>query len=96
MNLTWSEADFTYNETFPSEKFNEIITTLKGLGAKTDIDAKHLDTAYKNNCQIFLTRDKGHIINKRANLEKLLNLKIFHPTEEKELVIQYINSYKPK
>lgn len=48
------------------------------IGKNNIHDIKHVDTAYKENCQIFISPDKGDIINKAIDLEKLTGIKFFY------------------
>lgn len=40
-------------------------------------DAKHLDSAYKTGCSLFLTGDKGDIVAKKLALKDLLGIRVF-------------------
>lgn len=59
-------------------KSNKFIDIEKVVGKENFNDIRHLDTAYKNGCQIFLTPDKKDIANKKKELEKILGISIFY------------------
>ncbi len=79
MNMTWEEANFSWNSCTKSEKFEEI----KHIVIQRK-DALHLDTAYKAKADIFLTSDKGDIGSKKERLEAICNFKIFETKKEFE------------
>ena len=72
-----------------SEKYEQIVSV---LGLENRIDILHLDSAYKNKCEVFLTSDKHDIWLKREELLVILGMRIFHVAEIKKC-IDYI-SYK--
>lgn len=87
-----SATDLTYGDHFayglhipygstPSNKYKKII---KVLGKENRNDARHLDSAYKDHCQCFITADKKHLVKngKREQLEKCLRIKIYFHDEE--------------
>ena len=88
--LTYNQSNFTYNH--PGVTFNSASAELykkieKILGSDMEFDIKHLDSAYKNKCDCFITADKDEFIEgndgkRREQLEKLLSIKIFHQQEE--------------
>lgn len=90
MNVKWDEMKSIWNNP-PSEKFDAIAKILNNTGQNTDTDAKHLDSAYKGKCEIFLTNDINDIINNKIALEKLLGIKIFHAEKEGGLAVKYIS-----
>jgi len=79
-NYTW--------ETIPAERWSdfsgsdkyEAIVSVLGLANKR-IDILHLDSAFKNGCEVFITNDKKDIWIKRTELEPLLNMRIFSVDE---------------
>jgi hypothetical protein len=95
--LTWAEAHCTWGEmTFPWGELGspvpEKIKNLIGIVNKTDY--KHLGSALKMGCKVFLTSDKEHIWSKRKEIEEEFGLKIFHlPFETKNLRL-FITSLK--
>jgi len=89
-NLGWSEAKYRWKDCSPSNKFNDIKIILKGSGQDTSVDAQHLDSAYKSNCDIFLTNDITDIVTKRNSLESLLGIKIFDAKNEEKQAIVFI------
>lgn len=65
-----------------SNKYDLILAT---IGNVNQMDALHLDSAYKEGCAYFLTKDKTDIVSKRKTLEILLNLRIFDMNSKKDL-----------
>lgn len=63
------------NQTLRSDIFEEIE---KIVGSKNYNDIRHIDTAFKEECQIFVTPDKKDISSKSEELEKLTGMKIIH------------------
>lgn len=85
--VEYNQAGFTYNEpnvTYDSFPSNKLELIQKIVGKDKDFDIRHLDAAYKNKCECFITSDKGDLIanGKREMLEDLLSIKIFHQHEE--------------
>lgn len=85
---TWKETQYTWNELAgltwndmgrQSERWPAILSL---IGKNHTVDAKHLDSAYMERCQIFLTSDKGDIVTHRYPLEQLLGLKVLHYRED--------------
>jgi hypothetical protein len=90
---TWEESTFTWDECVGSELYSQITNV---VGKSNERDILHIDSAYKSGCHIFLTSDKGDIWSKRADLEKICNLKIFHSNDPKqhETILQYIKELR--
>lgn len=85
---TWTETKYTWNELAgltwndmgrQSERWPAILSL---IGKNHTVDAKHLDSAYMDSCQVFLTSDKGDIVTHRYPLEQLLGLKVLHYRED--------------
>ena len=57
--------------------FNEILSI---VGAENRRDALHIDSAFKHDCSIFVTKDRD-ILSKREELESLLGIRSLHPDE---------------
>lgn len=95
--MTWNDfnnspatiGDLTFNDFYETDIFNDII---KIIGVENKIDANHLDSAYKNKCDIFLTSDYGDIYSKKDKLEPLLSMKIFMPQKNIEELTTYLNN----
>lgn len=85
---TWSETkyawnelkDLTWNDMGKQSEHWRAIESLIGKG--NAVDAKHLDSAYREGCQVFLTSDKGDISSHRRALEQLLGIKVLHYRED--------------
>ena len=78
----WEEAKFTWQESASSvpDRIKDLI------GKSNQQDYKHLGSALKMGCRVFLTSDKTHLWAKRNEIEAEYGLRIFHmPSEEKEL-----------
>lgn len=101
--LDWS-MDIPLSEGDPSEKFEEIRRIVRRdnekrveaptglIGVRTEGDARHLDSAYKSGCRAFLTTDKGDILNHAPELEPLLGLRLFHPDQDRDQFIAFVES----
>ncbi len=87
-NCNWEECAFRWNDMAPTEKFCRIVDI---VGASNENDAMHLDSAYKSCADVFLTSDERDICSNRAQLEKLLDFRIFNPTFEKDDVLAFIS-----
>ena len=90
-NLTYDTFPGTYDDYSESDKYQEIIKVVCLENKRVDI--LHLDSAYKNQCDIFLTNDKDDIWVHKIKLEALLNFRIFCVSEIDECLI-YISSNK--
>ena len=88
-NYTWADAPGRWNDYSGSDKYERIVSVL-GLANKR-VDILHLDSAYKNQCEVFMTNDKDDIWSKRAELETLLGMRIYNVFEISECV-DYIES----
>lgn len=80
--ITADNSNIKVSDTERSEKFKEIA---KIIGENHYNDVRHIDTAYKENCKIFISPDKGDIIDKAVELEKLTGIKFFHPNSIAEI-----------
>jgi hypothetical protein len=88
-HLPWNNPQITWENFSPSELFDEIKNL---IGKNNPCDIFHIDSAYKEKCQIFLTSDKRDIHSKKAQVERLCNMKVFHPPSESLELIEYIVS----
>ncbi len=73
--ITLDDTKIDISNTDRSEIF-ELIE--KVIGANNYNDIRHIDTAYKEKCQIFVSPDKGDIISKSNDLEKYTGIKFFY------------------
>lgn len=95
-NMTWDDFknspaklnELKFDDFYSSNILNDII---KIIGIQNKIDAYHLDSAYKNNCDIFLTSDNDDIYSKKELLEPLLSIKIFLPHKNLKDLEEYLN-----
>jgi hypothetical protein len=94
-HLAWLElSDYTWSD-FSGSPFYPQIEAIIGTGPEHRRDILHFDSAYKTECQIFLTSDKGHIWSKREVLELLTGIRTFYtPLEVKEDFV-YLESLIP-
>ena len=79
------DSDIRISDTVASELFAEI-EEIVGKGNYNDI--RHIDTAYKEKCQIFVSPDKKDIVNNGRKLFELTGIKFFYCDD-----IQGINKY---
>ncbi len=73
--ITADDIGIRISDTDESEIFESIARI---IGRNHFNDIRHIDTAYKENCKIFISPDKGDIISKAAELEKLTGIKFFY------------------
>ena len=86
-NVSWMNAPGRWIDYTGSNKYQEI---QRVIGKQHEQDVKHLDAAYKSKCQCFLTRDKGDIYSKKAELKNLLDMKIYHTDDDWQSFLEYI------
>ncbi|WP_139062559.1 hypothetical protein [Aquimarina megaterium] len=70
-----ADSDIKISDTVSSDIFDKIANI---IGKENNNDIRHVDTAYKEKCQIFVSPDKKDIINKGKELEELTGIKFFH------------------
>lgn len=88
-NFTYGTLQGAYGDYSGSDKYEKIVELL-GLANKR-VDILHLDSAYKTECNIFLTNDKDDIWSHKVKLEELLGFRIFCISELGEC-LSYISS----
>lgn len=87
-NYTYNDLKgICYCDFSGSDKYEQIVSV---LGLENRVDILHLDSAYKSQCEVFLTSDKHDIWLKREELLVILGMRIFNVSEIKEC-IDYIN-----
>lgn len=86
-HISWPEAKFPWSEFKGSKIYNELEQI---VGKSNRQDILHLDSANKEQADIFLTSDKDDIWNHRQEIEKITSYKIFHTGSEEESIISYI------
>lgn len=69
------DSDIRSSDTVASEIFGDI-EKIVGKGNYNDI--RHIDTAYKEKCQIFVSPDKKDIVNNGKKLFELTEIKFFY------------------
>lgn len=80
--LITADSDLLISNTDRSEIFNSIE---KIIGKNNYNDIRHIDTAYKEKCKLFITPDKGDIVNYKENLEKITGIKFFYCEDIEEI-----------
>ena len=87
-NCSWEESTFSWADSghFIPEKIKKLI------GKNNKADYKHLYSALRMNCQIFLTSDKGDIWTVRNEIQSEYFLKIFHMPFEIDNLINYVKT----
>lgn len=88
LNLPIGKMSFPIGEMVESEKHAEI-ERIVGRGNRRDV--LHIDSAYKRRCACFFTRDRSDILGNRAELEALLGLRFFHPDDDWDRFIEFLN-----
>jgi len=103
---TWLTADMTIpiSDMVESTKLEQIRKIIRRknekkimapaglIGEETEGDARHLDSAYKSACRAFLTTDKQDILQHAAELESVLGFRLFHPDEDHDRFLAFINA----
>ena len=87
---TWKELNYTWDEmkqieefrslswdslAEASDKFDEIQSI---VGSSNMRDAKHLDSAYRAGCSVFLTSDKDDLWSKRERIRHSIGIAVLH------------------
>jgi hypothetical protein len=75
-NIPWDNVMSPWDGFPASEKYDDI---LRIVGEENAKDIKHLDSAYKECCQAFFTRDTPDIFSHAQERETLRGLRMFHP-----------------
>lgn len=75
-----SDSGIRIDNCVPPSRYQAIKTIINNH----EFDARHIDTAYKNSCDVFLSRDKGDVINHAAELKELLGMEFLHPDDDWE------------
>lgn len=79
---TWAEQQGTWDDEDNASDMYPGLVKLVGRNK----DSRHLDTAYRNGCHIFLTSDKGDISDRREAIALLTGIWVFHNDEMVELL----------
>jgi hypothetical protein len=82
---------FYIGEMVESDKHGEIERI---VGRSNRRDVLHIDSAYRSGCICFFTRDRGDILAKRTELESLLEIRFFHPDDDWDRFLEFLNSNK--
>ena len=87
-DMTYMTADSTIpiGACDPSDKYEAI----KLVIGSHEFDTRHIDTAYKNKCQVFLSRDKDDVVGHAKELNDLLGLEFLHPDDDWEYFINLV------
>jgi len=86
--FTTADSDMLISDTLHSDIY-ESIKQIIGVEHMNDI--RHIDTAFKENCKLFITPDKDDIVNNGKALEELTGIKFFY-CEDYELIGSYIST----
>ena len=89
LNIPIGEMKFPIGEMVGSEKHSEI-ERIVGRGNRCDV--LHIDSAYRNRCACFFTRDPSDILAKRTELEALLRLRFFHPDDDWDRFVDFLKA----
>lgn len=74
---TWDEDGETWDD---EDNASELYTDLVRLVGRNK-DSRHLDAAYRNGCDVFLTSDKDDLWNHREDILRLTNIRVFNNDE---------------
>jgi hypothetical protein len=89
LNLPIGDMKFRIGEMVGSDKHVEIECI---FGRSNRRDVLHIDSAYRSGCVCFFTRDRGDILAKRTELESLLGVRFFHPDDDWDRFIDFLNA----
>ena len=89
-DLITCDSEMLISNTLRSEIFDEIEQI---IGRKNHNDIRHIDTAYKEKCHLFISPDFKDIISKGEQLFKLTGI-MFYYTEDIGSIIKYIEKLK--
>ena len=78
----WDDDHETWDD---EDNASEVYPALVRLIGRNN-DSRHLDTAYRNGCHVFLTSDKGDISNRREAIAQLTGIRVLHNDEIGELL----------
>lgn len=88
-HAAWIEfSEITWDD-FKGSPLHPQIETIIGPDNRRDV--LHFDSAYKSECSIFLTSDKGDIWSKKTVLESLTGIKTFCTPLELQAVLEYFS-----
>jgi hypothetical protein len=87
LNLSIGEMNFTLGQMVGSEKHSEIERII-GRGNRRDV--LHIDSAYRSRCACFFTCDSD-ILAHRIDLESLLGIRFFHPDDDWDSFLEFLN-----
>lgn len=73
-----ADSTVAISDTEASQIFIEL---LRIIGTENKADARHIDTAFKEKCKIFITNDKKDIISKKEKLQELTQIDFFYVDE---------------
>ena len=105
-NPTWKEVNYTWAEMKSdpniskitwdsvgqtSDRYREI---LQVVGDQNVVDAKHLDSAFRAGCDVFLTNDKDDIWSRRKPLSSLTGMKVLHVIDDWRSLIALIDVHR--
>jgi len=83
LNLPIEDLPGTIADYSGSEHFDEICSII-GREAQYRRDALHIDSAFNHGCSAFVTQDSD-ILNHKTELERLLGIRFFRPSEWTDL-----------
>ena len=97
-NLTFDSVftSFDCNLLFSNTAKSELFESIKKIvGGNNLNDVKHIDTAYKENCKIFISPDKDDIVKKGNDIEEITGMKFFYDRDF-DLIANYISELTNK
>ncbi len=94
-NPSWDEGDSTWDvddgswddSAKVSDQWEKILNL---VGTQNQKDAKHLDSAYMAECNIFLTSDFDDISSKAKSILSLLGIHVFHSTKDWDAFLDFM------
>jgi len=90
LNVSWEELKGTWDDFTGSEHLPEI---RRIIGPENRRDTLHIDSAAKTGCVAMITVDRD-ILDHRNELEALLGLKFFHPTNDEHEFRRFVQAFR--
>lgn len=95
----WQDCHCFWDElkeiTFDDFEGSDLYSEIEGIiGDENRRDVLHFDSAYKTECKIFLTSDKGDIWSNRSLLEERTGIKTFFTPSELKDILEYFKILK--
>ncbi len=96
-NPTWDEGDSIWDDETgtwndykaQSDRWPALVCL---IGPQNLRDAKHLESAYRADCDAFLTSDYDDIVARAEEIYITIGVRVFHSTKQWDAFVKYIES----